>query len=185
MRKDFGAKAVLYPMPVFIIGTFDEGGKANAMNAAWGGIADDKRISICLSGEHKTVKNILKNKGFTVSMGTVKMIEACDYVGIVSGNNEEKKFEKAGFSFTKSEKVNAPIINELPLSLECNLISYDMENSLLIGEIVNVSCDESALTDGNIDCAKIDPITYDPVNHKYIRLGEVVGDAFKIGMSLK
>lgn len=185
MRKDFGAKAILYPMPVLIIGTYDKEGNPDAMNAAWGGIADDTRISICLSGEHKTVKNIMENKDFTVSMGTAKMVKACDYVGIVSGNSESEKIKKAGFTVTKAEKVNAPMINELPLTLECKLINYDTKNSLLIGEIINVSCDESALTNGKIDVNKIEPITYDPVNHKYIKLGDIVGDAFKIGLELK
>lgn len=184
-EKNLGAKPLLYPMPVFIIGTYNNDGSANAMNAAWGGIADDTRISICLSAEHKTVENILAKKAFTVSMGTAGQVKACDYVGIVSGNKEPAKFEKAGWHATKSSFVDAPTIDELPLCLECKLINYDKQTSLLIGEIVNVCADNTILdADGKIDYTKLEPITYDSVNHKYVKLGEVVGSAFKDGKSI-
>lgn len=185
MRKDFGAKAMLYPMPVLMIATYDENGNPDLMNAAWGGIADDTQINICLSPEHKTVKNIQAGSDFTVSMATAKYVAACDYVGVVSANKEPEKIKKSGFHFTKSEKVNAPIVNELPMVLECKVISYDVPTCRLLGEIVNVSADESVLTDGKIDVKKLDPITYDGVNHKYIRLGDVVADAFRIGLTLR
>lgn len=186
MRKNFGATALLYPMPVLIIGTYNKNNSANAMNAAWGGIADDKKISICLSKEHKTVENILERKAFTVSVGTVKSVTACDYVGIVSGNKEANKFEKAGFHAERSEFVDAPLIKELPFSLECKFISYDEKNSLLIGEIINVSADEAILNkDGKIDLTKLEPITYDPGNHKYVTLGNTIADAFSEGQKLK
>lgn len=185
MRKDFGAKAMLYPMPVLMISTYDENGNPDVMNAAWGGIADDTKINICLSPEHKTVKNIQAGSDFTVSMATAKTVAACDYVGIVSANKEPEKIKKSGFHFEKSKSVNAPVVQELPMVLECKTISFDVQGSRLLGEIVNVSADESVLTDGKIDVKKLDPITYDGVNHKYIRLGEVVADAFKIGLTLK
>ena len=114
MRKNFGAKAMCYPMPVYIIGTYGEDGTPNAMNAAWGGISEEAEISICVSAEHKTTENILLRKAFTVSMATAKYMTACDYVGIVSGNDEPDKFAKAGFHATKSEFVDAPLIDELP-----------------------------------------------------------------------
>ncbi|MCR4627238.1 MAG: flavin reductase, partial [Treponema sp.] len=125
MRKNLGAKEILYPMPVLIIATYDENGNADAMNAAWGSIGDTAQVFICLSPEHKTVKNIMAKKAFTVSVGTKNQLAACDYVGIVSGNTESKKIEKSGFTVTKSEFVDAPVINELPYTLECKLISYD------------------------------------------------------------
>lgn len=118
MRKDFGAKPFLYPQPVMIIGTYDEDGKANAMNAAWGGIVGMNEITIDL-GSHKTTDNIMKNKAFTVSAADVSHMVACDYVGVVSAKEEPDKMQKAGFTTTKSSYVNAPIINELPLALEC------------------------------------------------------------------
>ena len=173
-------------MPVFIVGTYDENGKPNAMNAAWGGIDYDDQINLCLSAEHKSTINLQKAKAFTVSMGTVEQLVACDYVGITSGNKVEDKFEKAGWHATKSEFVNAPVIDELPMTIECELVSYDPEMCHLVGRIVNVSADESILDEkGKIDPKKLRPITYDPVNHKYIALGEVVGNAFCDGKKIK
>lgn len=186
MRKNFGAKAMCYPMPVYIIGTYNADGTPNAMNAAWGGISEEKEISICVDAGHKTAENILARKAFTVSMATAKYVTACDYVGVVSGNKEPDKFAKAGFHATKSELVDAPLIDELPMAVECKLISYDSENCRLVGEIVNVSADESILNgDGKVDPAKLQPITYDPMNHHYLVLGEKVGHAFKDGLALK
>lgn len=186
MRKNFGAKPVCYPQPVFIIGTYSEDGTPNAMNAAWGGISEEKEISICVSEDHKTTENILKRKAFTVSMATVETMVACDYVGIVSGNQVPDKFEKAGFHATKSEFVDAPLIDELPMAVECKLISYDPESCRLVGEIVNVSADESVLGEnGKVDPKKLCPITFDPMNHTYLALGEQIGRAFQAGMELK
>ena len=186
MRKSFGAKPMCYPMPVYIIATYGADGTPNAMNAAWGGISEDTEISICVSAGHKTTKNILERKAFTVSMATADYVAACDYVGIVSGNKEPDKFGKAGFHATKSEFVDAPLIDELPMALECRLISYDPESCRLVGEIVNVSADESVLGEnGKVDAAKLRPITYDPMNHHYLVLGEQVGQAFHDGLKLK
>lgn len=186
MRKNFGAKPYTYPQPVLIIAAYDENGTPDAMNAAWGGISDDTQISMCLSAGHKTVKNIQARKAFTVSMADAAHVVACDYVGIVSGNKVPDKFEKAGFHATKSEFVDAPLIDELPMTLECTLVSYDPETCRLVGEIVNVSADERILDEnGKIDPAKLEPITFDPVNNAYLKLGEKVGNAFKDGMQLR
>ena len=186
MRKNFGAKPMCYPMPVYIIGTYGADGTPNAMNAAWGGISEETEISICISADHKTTENILSRKAFTVSMATAKHIAACDYAGIVSGNKEPDKFSKAGFHATKSEFVDAPLIDQLPMALECELISYDPESCRLVGRIVNVSADESVLGDnGKVDVSKLQPITFDPMNNHYLVLGEKVGQAFHDGMVLK
>lgn len=185
MRTNFGAKPILYPQPVFIIASYDENGTPDAMNAAWGGISESKEISMCISAEHKTTKNVLVRKAFTVSMATADQMVACDYVGIVSGNNEPNKMGKAGFHTVTSEFVDAPIIEELPMAVECKLISYDAESCRMVGEIVNVCADESVLTDGKIDPMKLRPITYDGMNHAYYVLGEKVGNAFKDGNALK
>lgn len=186
MRKNFGAKPFLYPMPVLIIAAYDEDGTPNAMNAAWGCIADFHQVAMYLSAEHKTVKNILSKGTFTVSMADAAHVVEADYVGIVSGNDVPDKVAKAGLHMTKSELVDAPVIDEFPMALECKLVSYDEESELLIGEIVNVCADESVLDEkGNIDPAKLSPITYDPVNHAYLKLGEKVGNAFKDGAKLK
>lgn len=185
MRKNFGSKSWLYPMPVLIVAAYDEQGIPNAMNAAWGGMFTDEHIGICISEGHKTTKNILATKAFTVSMATVEQLAPCDYVGIVSGNREPNKFSKAGFTALRSEVVNAPIIEQLPMTLECEMVSYDKESNHLVGCIVNVSADEKILTDGKIDLGKLRPITYDPINHHYIALGEVAGNAFFDGKKLK
>ena len=186
MRKKFGAKAMLYPMPVLIIGSYDENNIPDAMNAAWGGISEETQISICVSEDHKTTKNIIARGAFTVSVADAENVVAADYVGIVSGNSEPNKIEKAGWHATKSEFVDAPLFDELPMALECKLISYDEESCRLVGEIVNVCADEKILDDnGKIDLTKFSPITYDPVHHTYRKLGDIVGKAFSDGTKLK
>ena len=186
MRKNFGAKPLCYPQPVFILAAYDENGIPNAMNAAWGGISEEAEISICVSADHKTTLNILAMKAFTVSMATAEQMVACDYVGIVSGNKEPNKFAKAGFHATKSEFVDAPLIDELPMAMECELISYDPASCRLVGRIVNVSADEAVLNEkGKVDPMKLRPITFDPMNHTYLVLGEKVGNAFKDGLQIK
>ena len=186
MRKNFGAKPWTYPQPVFIIATYGADGQPDAMNAAWGGICDETRLEMCLSASHKTVKNLLLRKAFTVSMANAAHVAECDYVGLVSGNKVADKFARAGFHAEKSAFVDAPLIAELPMALECSLVSYDAESGRLVGEIVNVCADEKILdADGKIDVRKLDPITLDPAAGIYLRLGEKVGQAFGEGKSLK
>jgi flavin reductase (DIM6/NTAB) family NADH-FMN oxidoreductase RutF len=185
MRKNFGAKTWLYPMPVLIVGTYDENGTPDAMNAAWGGIYDTNLVMVCLDDSHKTTENIKKTKAFTVSFATVNTVVPCDYVGIVSANDEPDKFTKAGFHAVKSEFVNAPVIEELPMALECKLLKFN-EDGICIGEIVNVCADESVLDEnGKIDAKKLDPIIYDSVTHAYWNFGEKVGSAFCDGKKIK
>lgn len=180
MRKNFGSKSYLYPMPVLIIGTYNEDGSSNAMNAAWGGISDYDKISIALAS-HKTTDNLLRTKAFTVSVGVKSAVEACDYVGLVSGNKVPDKVKKAGLNPIKSEFVNAPLFDELPFALECEVIEFDKEKEILTGKIINVSVDEKVLTDGNIDIKKLSPITYDPYNHNYVEIGNIIAKAFECG----
>ena len=186
MRKNFGAKPWTYPQPVFILATYDENGVPDAMNAAWGGISDDKELTMCISAGHKTTANILARKAFTVSMATADQTVACDYVGIESGKRVANKLEKAGWHTTKSEFVDAPLVDELPMAVECRLVSYDPESCRLVGEIVNVCAEESVLdSEGKIDVQKLAPITFDPVHNVYRKLGEVAGHAFQDGAKLK
>lgn len=186
MRKNFGAKPICYPQPVFILAAYDENGVPNAMNAAWGGISEENEVSICVSPDHKTTLNLLQKKAFTVSMATADQMVACDYVGIVSGNQEPDKFAKAGFHATKSAFVDAPLIDELPMAMECALVSYDPETCRLVGRIVNVSADEAVLNEkGKVDPMKLRPITFDPMNNTYLVLGEKVGNAFRDGLQIK
>ena len=186
MRKNLKPKAYIYPMPVLIVGTYDDNGVPNAMNAAWGSVCDTAQVTICLSASHKTVKNLLKTKAFTVAMADENNVIPADYVGVVSGNAVPNKLEKTGWTITKSNFVNAPIIEELPLCLECKLISYDNESEICVGEVVNVSVDESILNEkGKIDLTKFKPLCYDCDTHGYYTLGERVGSAFSDGLKLK
>ena len=185
MKKNFGKQTFMYPMPVLIIATYDKDGNPDAMNAAWGGIHDTNQIGICLDKSHKTTKNIAERKAFTVSMATAAFVKECDYVGIVSGNTEPDKIKKAGWTVTKSEFVDAPVINELPMTLECEVAQMSEKSDYIVGNIINVSADESVLTDGKIDCAKLKPVCYYPVSHNYNVLGQVVGKAFCDGKQIK
>ncbi len=181
-RVNFGSKPIMLPQPVLIIATYDENGVPNAMNAAWGVTTDFGEITMSL-GEHKTTDNLAVRKAFTVSMATEDHVAACDYVGIESARKVPDKFERAGFHAVKSEFVDAPLIAELPMALECRVKSF--EKGILIGEIVNVSADESVMTEGHIDVKKLRPIAFDPANNAYLALGEKVADAFKVGAKLK
>ncbi len=181
-RVNFGAKPWIVPMPVLIVGTYDENGVPNAMNAAWGMISDMSEVSISMS-EHQTTKNFAKTGAFTVSFATEDTVAACDYVGIESALKVPNKFEKAGFHATKSEFVNAPLIDELPMALECKVKSFN--DGILVGEIVNISADESVITDGKVDTAKLKPIIFDTLNSTYVSMGKVVGKAFSDGKKLK
>ena len=183
MRKNIGVKPLMFPQPVLIIATYDEDGKPNAMNAAWGGTAGVDKIMIHMS-HHKTTDNILLKKAFTVSFGDAAHMLACDYVGIVSANKEPRKMEKAGFTTTKSAFVDAPMINELPLTLECEFVEILGENNYL-GRIVNISAEESILgEDGAVSLEKFFPLIFDSAHYGYYRFGEKVGQAFEDGKKL-
>lgn len=172
-------------MPVLIVGSYDENGNPDAMNAAWGGIYDTNLVMVCLADDHKTTDNIKKSGAFTLSFATADTIASCDYVGIVSANDVPDKFARAGFHATRSELVNAPLIDELPMAVECNLLKFN-EDGICIGEIVNVSADESILdANGRVDAKKLDPIIYDSVSHAYWNFGEQVGRAFSDGKKIK
>ena len=186
MRQNFGAKPWLYPMPVLMIGTYNADGSANIMNAAWGGISEEDEITICVDSAHKTAENLQQRGAFTVSVGTADMLVSCDYVGITSGNQTPDKVARAGFHPVPSALVDAPYFEELPMTLECRVVSYDADTCRLVGKIVNISADESVLNEnGRVDPRKLRPITFDPMNNTYVVLGETVGQAFKDGAALK
>ena len=171
MRKDFGAKPILYPQPVVIVGTYNEDGTANAMNAAWVGICGQKQIIMHLSAGHKTTANIKREGAFTVSVADAAHVTEADYLGIASGNKVPDKLEKCVFHTIKSAYVNAPIIEELPMALECKLEKITEYG--IVGEIVNVSVDERVVTeDGGIDVKALAAIAFDPVNNAYLKVDE-------------
>lgn len=182
MRKDFGCKPLLFPMPVLVVAAYGEDDIPCAMTAAWGSISSADKISMCLTPTHKTVKNILERKAFTVSMADAEHIVEADYLGMASGNDVKDKVARTGLHLYKSEKVDAPLIEEYKMALECELLSYDVDSHIMVGKIVNVCADESVLNEaGNIDPAKLRPVTFDPANNKYLELGQVVEDAFAHG----
>lgn len=186
MRKNLKTKALIYPLPVLIVGTYDENGTPNAMNAAWGTVYDTTQVALMLSSNRKTVENFLKTQAFTVGIADEKNVVAADYVGLVSGNDTPDKLTKTGWKISKSAFVNAPVIEDLPLVLECKLISFDPETEICIGEVVNVSADESVLDEkGQIDVKKLNPLCYASGVREYYTLGEKVGKAFSDGLALK
>ena len=186
MRKNLKPKASIYPLPVLIIGTYDEDGTPNAMNAAWGMPCDTAQVALSLSASRKTVKNLLKTQAFTVAIADVNNVVAAAYVGLVSANKEPDKLAKTGWRITKSEFVNAPVIEDFPLVLECKLVSYDTDTEICIGEVVNVSADEKILSEsGKIDVEKLQPLCYASEVRGYYTLGKKVGEAFSDGLKLK
>lgn len=185
MRKNFGTKSWFYPLPVLIIGTYDEDGTPDAMNAAWGGLYDADKVILCLSEGHKTTANIKAKGAFTVSFADAAHVTEADYVGMESANQVKDKLAKAGLHAVKSEYVDAPVIEEFPLTLECSLLKTT-EDGNIIGQIINVSADERILDgDGKIDTSLLDAISFDPVHNAYRKLGEKVGNAFSDGAKLK
>jgi flavin reductase (DIM6/NTAB) family NADH-FMN oxidoreductase RutF len=186
--KSFGQKAWMLPQPVLIIGTYNGDGTANAMNAAWGGQWDAKEIMISM-GKHATTENLARCNEFTVAFATKKTMVAADFVGIVSAKNDPEKMQKAGWTATKAEHVNAPVFTDFPMTMECRIlrkIDESEEGYYIVAEIVNIVVDEAYIgVDGKPDVEKMQLITYDPVHHGYVELGKRVGNAFADGKKLK
>lgn len=186
--KSFAPKPWVAPQPVLIIGTYDENGNANAMNAAWGGQWDMKEMMISM-GAHATTDNLNRNGEFTVAFATKETMVASDFVGIVSARKDAQKMEKTGWNIVKAEKVNAPVFTDFPMTLECRIkekIDESAEGYYIVAEIVNILVDEKYLAeDGNPDIEKMELVVFDPVHHGYIQLGKKVGQAFSDGKALK
>ena len=186
--KSFGQKAWVLPQPVLIIGTYNNDGTPNAMNAAWGGQWDSKEIMICM-GSHATTENLTRCEEFTVAFATKNTMVASDFVGIVSAKNDPDKMKKTGWTTIKSDNVNAPVFTDFPMTLECRIVRKIDETEdgyNIVAEIVNILVDENYLAkDGKPDVEKMQLITYDPVHHGYLIMGERVGNAFSDGKKLK
>ena len=182
-RKNFGAAHALMttPQPCVMIATWDQDRHPDVMMAAWAGQLDYNQIVISLS-KHKTTENLELTRAFTISFADERTVVESDYFGLVSGNKVPDKVAKAGFTMTPSPNVDAPIIDQYPLTLECRMVSFD--DGVLIGEVVNMSADESILTDGQVDLAKLKPIVFDAAGMCYRRLGDVVGKAWNAGKAL-
>ena len=187
LRKKLDITEGIFPMPVLMVATYNEDGSVNVMNAAWGTMQERGNVALNLTETHKTVKNIKATGAFTVSIADAAHVTEADYFGVVSGNNVSNKFENSGLTASKAEMVNAPVINEFPLCLECEFIEYQDEKygCGVIGKVVNVTADESVMVDGKIDMSLVNAIAFDPYTHGYYKVTEKIGEAFKDGLKLK
>ncbi len=187
MRTKIKTTEAIFPMPVLMVATYNEDGTIDVMNAAWGTMVDRDVVALNLGASHKTVKNIKARKAFTVSIADAAHLVEADYFGIASGNNTPDKFAKSGMTATKSENVDAPIINEFPLCMECEFIEYqDGQNGLgVIGKVVNTTADERVMKDGKVDISAVNAIAFDPYTHSYYKVTERVGEAFSDGNKIK
>ena len=187
MRKKLNITEGIFPMPVLMIATYNEDGSVNVMNAAWGTMQERDHVALNLTETHKTVKNIKARGAFTVSIADAAHVLEADYLGVVSGNRVTNKFENSGLTASKAEIVDAPVINEFPLCLECEFVEY--QNSKygcgVIGKVVNVTADESVMVGDKIDMSLVNAIAFDPYTHGYYKVTERVGNAFKDGLQLK
>ena len=184
MKKSIKITEGIFPMPVLMIGTYNEDGTVNVMNAAWGTMFERDQVILNLTESHKTVKNIRKRKAFTVSIANAKNVVAADYLGLVSGNNTTNKFENSGLTSTKSTTVDAPIINEFPICMECELLENE-SNWGIVGKVVNTLVDEEVIKNDKVDIQSLEAIAFDPYTHGYYKVTEKVGNAFKDGLELK
>ncbi|MCD8160889.1 MAG: flavin reductase family protein [Clostridiales bacterium] len=187
MRKHIKTTEAIFPMPVLMVATYNEDGTVDVMNAAWGTMLERDHVILNLTETHKTVKNIKARKAFTVSIADAAHMVEADYFGVVSGNNTPNKFAKSGLTAQKSNLVDAPIIAEFPLCMECEFIQYqDGEYGCgVIGRVVNTTADESVLTGGQVDIEKVSAIAFDPYTHGYYKVTQRVGNAFRDGLALK
>ena len=188
MKKAIKTTEAIFPMPVLLVSTYNEDGTVDVMNAAWGTMLDRDAVALNLTETHKTVENIKRTKGFAVHIADAKHVAEADYFGVVSGRAEPKKFEKSGMTCVKSELVDAPVINELPVALECEFIEYQNGPTGIgvIGKVLRTSVEDAVLTpDGKVNVDALDAIAFDPYTHGYYRVSGRVGDAFRDGLKLK
>lgn len=187
MRTKLKLTEGIFPMPVLMVATYNEDGSVNVMNAAWGTMQSRGIVALNLTESHKTVENIKARGGFTVSIADAKHVVEADYFGVESGHKAADKLAKSGLNAEKAETVDAPVINEFPLCLECEFIEYQHNEygCGVIGKVVNVTADESVMKDGKVDISAVNAIAFDPYTHGYYKVSERVGDAFKDGLQLK
>ncbi len=187
MRKDIKTTEAIFPMPVLMVATYNEDGSIDVMNAAWGTMLSRNQVILNLTETHKTVKNIKARKAFTVSIADAAHMVEADFFGVVSGNDTPDKFAKSGLTATKSAHVDAPVINEFPLCMECEFIKYeDGEFGCgVIGKVVNTTADETVMDGDKIDIEKVSAIAFDPYTLGYYKVSGRIGNAFKDGLGLK
>lgn len=187
MKRNLKTTEAIFPMPVLMVATYNDDGSVDVMNAAWGMMLERNYVVLNLTETHKTVQNIKKRKGFTVSIADAKHVVEADYFGVVSANNTPDKFANSGLTVSKSNIVDAPIVNEFPICLECEFVEYqDAEYGCgVIGKVVNVSAEDNVINGDVVDIDKVQAIAFDPYTHGYYKVTERVGEAFKDGLKLK
>lgn len=187
MRKKLNITEGIFPMPVLLVATYNEDGSVNVMNAAWGTMQERGTVALNLTETHKTVKNIKERGAFTISIADAAHVVEADYFGIISGNKIADKLEKSGLTASKAETVDAPVINELPLCLECRYIEYQNNEygCGVIGKVVNVTADERVMPNGKLDMSLVNAIAFDPYTHGYYKVTERIGEAFHDGLQIK
>ena len=187
MKKEIKTTEAIFPMPVLMISTFNEDGTVDVMNAAWGTMLDRDKVALNLTETHRTVENIKARKGFVVHIADARHVVEADFFGVVSGAKEPEKFKKSGLSFEKSSLVDAPIINEFPIAMECEFIEYQSDDTGLgvIGKVLRTSVEEDKMKDDKVDIDAIEAISFDPYTHGYYKVSGRVGEAFKDGLKLK
>lgn len=187
MRKQLNLTEGIFPMPVLMVATYNEDGSVNVMNAAWGTMQERGNVALNLTESHKTVQNIKARGAFTVSIADAAHVIEADYFGVESGNKEPHKFEKSGLTAVKSDKVDAPVINEFPICMECEFIEYQADEFGIgvIGKVVSITADDSVMVGDRIDMSLVNAIAFDPYTHGYYKVTERVGEAFKDGLQLK
>ena len=187
MRKKMNITEGIFPMPVLMVATYNEDGSVNVMNAAWGTMQERNMVALNLTETHKTVKNIKARGAFTVSIADAAHVAEADYFGVETGNRVPDKLARSGLTASKAETVDAPVINEFPLCLECEFVEYQSGEygCGVIGRVVNVTADERVMVDGRIDMSLVNAIAFDPYTHGYYRVAERVGEAFQDGLKLK
>ncbi len=187
MKKNLGVIQAVYPMPVLMIAAYDGNGKVNVMNAAWGMICNADRIALFIDEDHKTTQNLLASKAFTVSLADRAHMDVADFFGIASGNRISDKFERTGYTAVKSSFVNAPVIDEFPVVMECELAEVVRTESFycIVGKIVNTAAEERVLSEnGKVDPSKLEALIFDQFQHGYYVTGEKAGMAWNAGAGL-
>ncbi|MCI9514245.1 MAG: flavin reductase family protein [Oscillospiraceae bacterium] len=187
MKKDLGVKDYVFPMPVLMIATYCDDGTVDVMNMAWGGICDHDKVALNISESHKTAENIKKRMAFTLSIADIPHLQAADFFGIASGNKMADKFARSGLHAVKSEKVDAPVVEEFPLTLECRVMEYHHTDYgfRVVGEIINVLAEESVLDEkGKVDPKRLNAFVFDTFQSGYYAIGEKVGQAWSSGKDL-
>ena len=187
MKQPIKLTEAIFPMPVLLVATYNEDGTVDVLNAAWGTMLDRGRVALNLTETHRTVENIKRRKGFVVHIADSAHVVEADWFGVVSGKTEKDKFAKSGLTTVKSALVDAPIINELPIAIECEFVEYQSDDTGLgvIGKVLRTSVEADKMRDGKVDIDKLEAIAFDPYTHGYYKVGGRVGEAFKDGLKLK